>query len=233
VYGLHSRARLAGCPPRRLWLQAKRLRAGTIARRLRAQCQAWQQPELEQFRNSGVQMRHIATPKWHRRLSAAPLAALMLTAAWPAMAQKGRFQYLLPPSEFDVPYTGKLTIWRVPSEKEMLTIFEGRAEREPNWLPIARAVGINRKSPGQPAPECEIYVVADDALKARRFSLSAALRHELGHCNGDLSHVGWKKVGADIPVTMPQLPESTRWLSASPSPCHPPSRRIVPCEGGY
>src|SRR5436190_18269779 len=60
-----------------------------------------------------VEMRHIGTPKWHRRLSAAPLAALVLTAAWPAMAQKVRFQYLLPPSEFDVPYTGKLTIWRV------------------------------------------------------------------------------------------------------------------------
>jgi hypothetical protein len=174
-------------------------------------------------------MRHIGAPKWHRRLCVAPLAALMLTVAWPAMAQKGRLQYLLPPSEFDVPYTGKLTIWRVRSEQEMRTIFEGR---EPNWLPIARAVGINRKAPGQPAPECEIYVVADDALKARGLSLSFVLRHELAHCNGDLSHVGWKKVWADIPITMPQLPESTRWLLAYPSPCHPPNRRIEPCEGG-
>ena len=175
----------------------------------------------------GVQMRHIGTPKWHRRLCVALLAALILTAAWPAMAQKLR--YLLPPPEFDVPYTGKLTIWRVHSEQEMRAIFEGR---EPNWIPIARAVGINRKAPGQPAPECEIYVVADDALKARRVSLSFVLRHELGHCNGDISpdHAGWKNVRSDTSTTMPQLPESTRWLPAYPSPCHPPSRRIQPCE---
>jgi hypothetical protein len=177
-------------------------------------------------------MRHIGTAKWSRGLCVAPLAALMFTVAWPAMAQKGRLKlYLLPPPEFDVPYTGKLTIWRVRSEKEMLEIFVGR---ESNWLPIARAVGINRKAPGQPAPKCQIYVIADDALKARGVSLNFVLRHELAHCNGDISpdHVGWKLVRSDIPTTMPQLPESTRWLLASPSPCHPPSRRIEPCEGG-
>lgn len=143
-----------------------------------------------------------------------------------AMAEQARKVSIAPPPEFDVPYTGKLTIWRTRSEQALRAIVN---TGEPNWSGVA-ASGHNRKAPGTPATICDIYIVEDGALKARGWNLAWLLRHELAHCNGWVGHAGGKKIWIGTPTAMPQLPESTRWLPAYPPlVCITSDRKIEPC----
>jgi hypothetical protein len=131
------------------------------------------------------------------------------------------------PSQFDVPYTGNLTIWRVRSEQALRAITIPTSE--PNWGGVAYAVH-NRKQAGTPATVCNIYILEEGAMKGRGWNFNLVLRHELAHCNGWKGHEGGKKVLIGTSMTAPTLPESTRWLPAYPPlHCITPDRTLENC----
>ena len=129
--------------------------------------------------------------------------ALACTASAAVAEPRMRLMNILPPAEFDIPYTGKLTIWRTKSEQALRAIL---TPDQATWSGLA-AAAHNRKAPGTPATVCDIYVVEDAVLKARGHSLAFLLRHELGHCNGWAGHDGGKKIWVAAPMKMPQLPK--------------------------
>jgi hypothetical protein len=138
------------------------------------------------------------------------LAAVCLphSASAQQIIRKVRYWSLLPPVEYDKPYTGELWITRLSSEEEIQNLCkEGkRACANTKNLP-----------PGQVAPKCHIYMLTDKQLRAKGIGGAAiSLRHELGHCNGWRGHDGGRKVYIDTHIDMPKLPASTRELPAYP-----------------
>jgi hypothetical protein len=80
---------------------------------------------------------------------------------------------VLPPPEYDKPFTGKLTEIRVPPETMraicLKTIFP---------LTLACAYPTTDQS------ECLIIMLSDEMLKAAGWTPEIVRRNEIGHCNG-------------------------------------------------
>jgi hypothetical protein len=93
---------------------------------------------------------------------------------------------MLPPAQYDKPYTGKLTITRVDT-KEAIAVMCPDSE----W---GCAVPPGRTCMGCAVPpdrRCDIYIANDEILKTHHhLTYAFALRHELGHCNGWADHEG-------------------------------------------
>jgi hypothetical protein len=152
------------------------------------------------------------------------LVLIAVARAEPAAAQ--RLTSAAPP-QFDVPYTGNLTIWYARSERDLRNI---ATPRDANWGGVAYA-SHNRKEAGTPATVCNVYILDEKIMKARGWSFNLVLRHELGHCNGWQGHDGGRKVPISTPTSAPQLPESTRWLPAYPPlVCITSDRTVEPCD---
>jgi hypothetical protein len=125
----------------------------------------------------------------------------------------------LPPSDYDVPYKGDLTITRVPSEDAVRAAC-------PNMKPSpsGRAIACAKLAPRKqadlelaggaivPYPQCNIIVVYESIIQDFGSTMAFILRHELAHCNGwSEDHPGGKKVPVSTKVKMPTLPEDTKW----------------------
>jgi hypothetical protein len=127
-----------------------------------------------------------------------------------------------PPPQYDVPYTGTLTIWRGKGGDLMC----------PN-SPMSRAACT--KQPlvfGVPTAWCDIQITDDKTLKSLGISYAFVLRHELAHCNGwPQDHADGIKMDASTRVPAPVLPDSTRYLPAYPPVvCITTERKIEPCK---
>ncbi len=87
----------------------------------------------------------------------------------PKMADR----YVLPPEQYDHPYTGKLETFYDQSDAVRATV----CPRAVYGTPIACAL---RNGPGG----CIIVLGPDEVLRARGWSVETVIRHETGHCNG-------------------------------------------------
>jgi hypothetical protein len=155
-------------------------------------------------------------------LYAATILALTASATNAKDFLAGTRTTLAAPAKYDIPYTGKLTIWYTPS-KEVLS--EWKAKLEPNWSGVAFA--RHRKDD---FTECHIHMLDAKALKAAGYNYNLVLRHELAHCNGWVGHDGGTKVPTGTVQLPAKLPESTRYLPiAPPVVCITPDRMIEPC----
>jgi len=157
-----------------------------------------------------------------KKLFLSGVAALLLVSG----AAHARMRTSLPPAEYDKPYEGELTIRRLATEQEIRTACP-KVNWQANYQSHATACSLVWN-----ATRCDIYIVGDRALKAADMNYNVALRHELGHCNGwPGDHKGGKKVFVDLPVTVPKLPLSTKFLPAYPPVvCVTPDWNREPCE---
>ena len=135
---------------------------------------------------------------------------------------------MLPPAEYDKPYTGDLRIWVIASKKELREHYcAWTAAHQENWAGVACTSPPNEKK-----PYCEIYVGTDEILKAQHgLTRSVALRHELGHCNGwGKDHASGKKISVEAKVDY-KLPANTKWIKAYPPlVCLTPDGDEEPCS---
>jgi hypothetical protein len=165
-----------------------------------------------------------------RTLAYTGALVLLLTAAAQA---KNKHPYgnpkitTLPPIEYDVPYTGELTIWITDKKDIREHCARAIATGQP-WAGIACAAWRKDKS------RCIIYIVKDDVVRAAGYHPNVVLRHEMGHCNGwsGSDHAGGRKIRADAPVPMPELPKTTLTIKAylSASACIKPDGTEESCE---
>jgi hypothetical protein len=80
---------------------------------------------------------------------------------------------ILPPPEYDKPFTGKLTEIRVPPETM-------RAICPKTIFPLTLACAY----PTRDQSECLIIMLSDELIKAAGWTPEIVRRHEVGHCNG-------------------------------------------------
>lgn len=115
----------------------------------------------------------------------APIAALLAfapcaNAQTPApylMRPPGAVR-VLPPPEYDKPYTGKLTIERVETPEDVKRIC--------NLAKPALACAFPYDG-----TRCRIVIVPDEFIRATGYTEEIVLRHERGHCGGwPASHPG-------------------------------------------
>jgi hypothetical protein len=99
------------------------------------------------------------------------LAAIALLTATPAMAQPHQ---VIPPPEYDKPYTGKLTIER--SE------YQHVVRQNCPYSPFPILLGCAKTFPAE--NRCWIMMMDDEFMKKKRIDSAIVLRHETAHCNG-------------------------------------------------
>jgi hypothetical protein len=86
------------------------------------------------------------------------------------------FWKVIPPAEYDRPYTGQLTITRGDA-KTMKEVCPKTA------FPITLGCA-HRYTKGGEDYSCHVYIAEDDILRPTGWSYNLVLRHELGHCLG-------------------------------------------------
>jgi hypothetical protein len=96
--------------------------------------------------------------------------ALLLAMTVTAQAQ------LVPPAQYDKPYTGRLTVDTVPTQRALAEICPIAAARTPNLIGCAM-----RAHDGS---HCRIVLVAEGVVVALGSSRARIMRHEIAHCNG-------------------------------------------------
>ena len=82
---------------------------------------------------------------------------------------------ILPPVEYDHPYSGQLTITRLKTEDEVRERCIGAT------FNFGRAVGCNLRYVNW---RCDIFIASDEVLATVGLDYETTLRHEIGHCNG-------------------------------------------------
>jgi len=153
------------------------------------------------------------------------LACIVAALVWMSVGAKAATKLIwsgsIPPAQFDVPYEGVLTIWKI-SERDRKGICSNDKSAcvyHPQEIP--------------PYRWCDLYIIGE-VWKEHGWSWASVLRHEIAHCNGwPGDHAGGRKV--DAPTTrnmaMPKLPSSTRWLTfAPPVVCFTPTHDVEPCD---
>jgi hypothetical protein len=103
---------------------------------------------------------------------------------------------LLPPPEYDIPYSGRLTITRLASQDEV------RAACPAAKWPANVALACNLR---WGTTRCDVYIVADNVLNGYGIDYDSTLRHELAHCNGwPGDHPGARSVQLPQPLPQPR-----------------------------
>jgi len=148
-------------------------------------------------------------PKETTVFTKAVVAACFVLATTNAFAAQGKgkihWMTTLPPAQYDVPYTGELTIWTVQSRNDILQYCskEKILEVQANWAGNACTHVYQNKKWG-----CHIYMLNDKAVKAEGRNPTIILRHELGHCNGwGGDHAGGLRVPLTIQVAADEVIE--------------------------
>jgi hypothetical protein len=105
-----------------------------------------------------------------KKLLLTSIAALLLaTGAVPTQAPEKLLEFA-PPPEFDHPYTGKLTVYRVDQ-----TAIEQFCQGNSGNIVLGCA---------QPeANSCKVWIVNSDVLAQYGRNFEGVLRHEVAHCN--------------------------------------------------
>ena len=98
------------------------------------------------------------------------LAAIVIILTMVAAHAQAPFLYVLPPIEYDHPYTGELTIDTASDTKQVQSMCA---------LPTPR---IACSYVGR--DWCRIIKISDDALRAMGWNPLHIWRHEHAHCNG-------------------------------------------------
>lgn len=102
-----------------------------------------------------------------------PHAVPIPPAIPPGLAPPPKQKYLiLPPVEFDRPYTGKLTVETVATREELKPICGSV------FTQFTLACAFRRPD------SCRIVIVEESIIKAYRWTRELVMRHEIGHCNG-------------------------------------------------
>jgi hypothetical protein len=87
---------------------------------------------------------------------------------------------ILPPLEYDHPYSGKLTIIRLATGDEMrFACLLGTRAFKFGLPPMGCSQRLWRS-----ARSCDVHIVADNVLATVGLTYELMLRHEIGHCNG-------------------------------------------------
>jgi len=104
------------------------------------------------------------------------IAALaLLVAVVPAHGQVMKGDKLLPPLQYDKPYTGGMLVIRVGHTEEEMKIL----------CPMEFKFGYPRLACSFHRPGvCVIIVASDEMIRKYGLDPDVALRHEHGHCNG-------------------------------------------------
>jgi hypothetical protein len=149
--------------------------------------------------------------------------AIICVMASPANA--GTRWTTLPPTQYDVPYTGELTIWITDKKNIGEHCAKVVVAPSQSWAGIACSFFTKSRS------RCIIYIVRDDVLRAAGYHPIGVLRHEIGHCNGwGSDHAGSRPISGNEPVAMPELPKTTRTIKAYSLPlCLKPDGTEEPC----
>jgi hypothetical protein len=179
-------------------------------------------------------------------LGAAALAITVVAASSVHAAQArvgGAATTLMPPAQYDVPYTGELTIWISPEAtiketcKQSSQVACARpAKNECTiWIlePLVEGKRFNLVIDGKSIVETKNgKPVANSKRLGQSYtvreSLAIVLRHELAHCHGwAADHPDARTVNVDdASIKMPTLPPSTKWLPAYPPVvCISPARK--------
>jgi hypothetical protein len=117
-----------------------------------------------------------------------------------ALTYPARAQNVIPPVEYDHPYTGKLTIFRSSSQAEI------KAKCPPSSFPYHLGCG-GPKAGG----ECHILMADDETIRKHGWTPEIVLRHEIGHCNGwPANHKGARR-------PMPTASSRARTRASCPS----------------
>jgi hypothetical protein len=121
------------------------------------------------------------------------IAAIIIMALALAARAQSPFLYIVPPLEYDYPYTGELTIVIAKDTKEVQTLCN---------LPTPR-VACSYVS----LRWCRIIKISDDALRAMGWNPLHIMRHEHAHCHKpdgwSNNHEGIRGISAD---------DDARWL---------------------
>jgi hypothetical protein len=97
-----------------------------------------------------------------------------LAAVVSANAEAPKKFQIMPPVEYDHPYTGELTLRRAKSQAEIRSICPTVSFN----LGVATACSIRR------ANSCMIAMAPDDEIRKTGMTPEIVLRHETAHCNG-------------------------------------------------
>jgi hypothetical protein len=133
-------------------------------------------------RSDAISERALGTGAFVIRL--ATILAIAPFIALAAHAQSNRllvYKYpMVPPDEYIRPFEGQITITRLPT-------MQGVREACPTARPATSGL-LACAAPWRAVPEsalrCDIYIVSDDVLKAKKLTYELIHNHELAHCNG-------------------------------------------------
>jgi hypothetical protein len=82
---------------------------------------------------------------------------------------------VLPPAEYDIPYTGRLTVKTLATLEEL---FKECPSIMKNSLACAKKY----------SDHCDVFLVDDKIMRAYGWTTKILLRHEIAHCNGWLAN---------------------------------------------
>jgi hypothetical protein len=157
-------------------------------------------------------------------------ALLLITLALVVAASaEAVVMHTMPPAQFDVPYTGKLTVWTYASSKDLRAVQSNAAEgnsdkglKNAHWGGWAFASLPKKEQP--PYSRCSIHIVDAKVLKAAGRDYASTLRHEIAHCVGwPQDHPGSITTRVGTAAKIPTLPEGTTW-----APGFPPLKCLTP-----
>src|SRR5262245_10238776 len=127
-----------------------------------------------------------------------PLAAIIITAlaiviclAQSAQAWSTEYDYVLPPIEYDHPYSGQVYYQRAENPADIRE--KCRIPPSSDLKPYACAF--------REAGWCVIWLLPDEQLAIAAWPKDVILRHEIGHCNGWHGHAGarlWQRPAAPV-----------------------------------
>jgi hypothetical protein len=158
-----------------------------------------------------------------KKLLLTGVTVLFLATGAAHAAEKRQVRYLniLPPVEFDKPYTGELEIVRFATSQEIKAVCKGSSE----YACTGRLANGAR---------CILFMLLDKQLgdHLRGNAIAFVFRHELGHCNGwPADHKNGRKVFMNMHIAMPTMPSVIKELPAFPPVvCVTPDWKLEPCK---
>jgi hypothetical protein len=162
-----------------------------------------------------------------------PMLGASATSATPTC--RAAWCHTQPPAKYDIPYTGKLTLW--VSTQQMIddtckTKDGKRTSHTACAMPMPHECSIwilREVVDGKRFNSIDMY---DHTMRHVKINLAATLRHELAHCNGwPGDHPDGRSIDIEASVPWPELPESTKWIDAGPKVvCLTPAREVIDCK---
>jgi hypothetical protein len=142
----------------------------------------------------------LSLAAFHNPNAIVKLPAISQTTAQPRMLA-------LPPPQYDIPYTGNLTILRYATMEDFHTVC---GKLDDAVACMKRPAGTNGR-----LNNCIIHIGPDRLFTSMGHNFASVLRHELGHCNGwGANHESMRMIPETTAITMPTLPAYVAMMSA-------------------